>query len=105
DLAQLVLEGESVARPQGLHEARHEALGGEIEDLRLGLALLHVPGNRVQQMGLAQADAAVNEERVEQLLRRGESSGNLLRRGVREPVRGADQEGVESEPRIERRTF
>ena len=70
DLAQLVLEGESVARPQGLHEARHEALGGEIEDLRLRLPLLHVPGNRVQQMGLAQADAAVNEERVEQLLRR-----------------------------------
>ena len=70
DLAQLVLEGESIARPQGLHEARHEPLGGEIEDLRLGLPLLHVPGNRVQQMGLAQADAAVNEERVEQLLRR-----------------------------------
>ena len=105
DLAQLLLEGERVARAQGLHEARHEALGGEIEHLRLGLPLLHVPGNGVQQMGLAEAHAAVDEERVEQLLRRGEGACDFLRRGMREPVRGADQEGGEGQPRIERRAF
>ena len=103
DLAELLLEGERVPRTQGLHEAGHEALGGEIEDLRLGLALLHIPGNGVQQMRLAEPHAAMDEERVEQLLRRGEGPRNFLRRGMRQAVRRADEESGKGQPRIERR--
>ena len=105
DLAQLLLEGERVAGAQGLHEAGHEALGGEIEDLGLGLPLLHVPGDGVQQMGLAEPHAAMDEQRIEQLLRRGEGARHLLGRGVRQPVRGADEEGGKGQPRVERRAL
>ncbi len=69
DIAQLLLEGERVTRAQGLHEARHEALGGEVEHLGFGLALLHLPRDGVQQMGFAQSDIAVHEQWVERRLR------------------------------------
>ena len=105
DLAQLLLEGERIAGAQGLHEARHEALGGEIEHLRLGLPLLHVPGDGVQQMGFAEPHIAVHEQGVEQRLRGREGPRHLLRRGVSQPVRGADQEARKAEPRIERRAL
>ena len=105
DLAQLLLEGERVARAQGLHEARHEALGGEIEHLRFGLALLHVPRDGVQQMGFAEPDIAVHEQGVEQRLRRRERASHLLRGGISEPVRGPDHEALKAEPRIERRAL
>ena len=90
DLPQLLLEGESVARAQGLDETAHEALGGEIKHLGLRLALLHVPGDGVQEVRLAESHIAVQEQRIEQRLRGREGARNLLRRGVSEPVRGAD---------------
>ena len=105
DLAQLLLEGQRVARAQRLHEAAHEALSGQIEHFCLGFPLLHVPRDRVQQMGFAQADIAVEEQRIEQRLRRREGARHLLRRRVSEPVRGADDEAHEAQSRIERRAF
>ncbi len=105
DLAQLLLEGERVARAQGLHEARHEALGGEIEDLCLGLALLHVPGDGVQQMGFAEAHVAVHEQGIEQRLGSRERPRHLLRCGVSEAVRNSDHETRKAQPRIERRAL
>ena len=105
DPAQLLLEGERIARAQGLHEARHEALGGEIEDLRLGLALLHVPGDGVQQVGFAEAHIAVHEQGIEQRLGRRERTRHLLRRRVSEAVRGSDHEACKTEPWIERRAL
>ncbi len=65
DAAELLLEGERVAGAQGLHEAGHEALGSEIEHLRLGLTLLHVPGDGVQQVGFAEANITVQKQWVE----------------------------------------
>ena len=83
----------------------HEALGGEIEHLCLGFPLLHVPGDRMQEVGLAEAHIAVNEQRIEQRLRGGEGARDLLRRGVSEAVRGALDEAREAQPRVERRAL
>ncbi len=59
----------------------------------------------MQQVGFSQTHITVQEQRVEQRLRIGEGLRHLLRRGMREPVRDADQEARESEARIERRAF
>ncbi len=83
DLAQLLLEGERVAGAQCLHESGHEPLGRQIEHLGLRPPLLHVPRDGMQQVCLAEAHIAVDEERVEQLLRRGEGSRHLMRRRMR----------------------
>ena len=52
-------------------------------------------------MGLAQSDAAVEEEGVEALA--GGLSGDAAGAGVRHLVRFADDEGIECETRVERR--
>ena len=54
----------------------------------------------VQQVRLAEAGLAVDEERVVRLRRR---LGDGERRGVREAVRGADDEGVEGVPGVQAR--
>jgi hypothetical protein len=105
DLAELLLEGERVARAQGLHEARHEALCREVEHLRLGLPLLHVPGNGVQEVGLAEPHIAVHEQGIKQWLRGRERPRHLLGGGVSEPVRGADHEARKAQSRVERRAL
>ena len=56
--------------------------------------------DRVEQVGLAEADAAADEHRV--VLRRVARGGGL-RRGERELVRRAGDEGVERVARVERR--
>ena len=67
---------------------------------RLGIVLLHLPGDRVHQVGLAEADAAIEEQRVE---RHRSAVGHAPRRGMGELVRLADDEILEGEARIERR--
>ena len=57
-----------------------------------------VVADRVQQVGLAQAGLAVDEERVVGLGRR---LGHRDRGGVGEPVAGADDEGLEGVLRVE----
>ena len=62
----------------------------------------HVVTDGVQEVGLAQPGVAVDEQRVVGLARR---FCNGDRSGVREPVRGADDEGLEDvlgiEPRLQ----
>ena len=58
DGAELVLEGHGVLAAHGLHELVAEALGRQVEHLGLGRAPLHLPGDGVQQVRLAEADLA-----------------------------------------------
>ena len=57
--AQRLLERQCTLRPQRGDEAVHEFFRGEIEHLALGGGVAG-PGHRLQQMGLAQADAGMN---------------------------------------------
>ena len=102
DAAQRFLEGERGLRFQRRHEAVHEFLGGEIEHLALRPAVAG-PGDRLQQMRLAEAHARVDVERVEHHRLAAPRQRDLLGRRMRERVGAADHEGVESQPRIERR--
>ena len=104
DRAEHLLEAVHVLEAQRRDEAVHELLGGEVEDARLGIVLAHLPGDRVHQVGLAEADAAVEEERVEG---DGAAFDDAFRHpagsGVRELVGLADDEIVEGAAAVERR--
>ncbi len=68
------------------------------------VALLHLPGDRVHQVGLAQADAAVEEQRVEgDLAALGDALGHPAGRGVGELIRLADDEVLEGAAPVDRR--
>ena len=75
-----------------------EALGREVGDRHPGEEPRALVADGVEEMGLAEADPAVDEERVVgarwQLRHR-------LARGLRELVRGADDEGVEGIARVQ----
>ena len=100
DRAELFLESNGILGPERSHELKHELLRREVDDPLARLALLDMQGNGMHQMRLAQADAAVEEKRVE---------GNALSlrhpacRGIGQLVRLADNEIVECEAWIERR--
>ena len=79
-------------------EVVHERLARDVADARVGGVLAHVLRDRLQQMRLAEAGAAVDEERVVGLRRR---FGDRERGRVREAVRRADHEGVEGVLRVE----
>ena len=83
-------------------EAVHEPFGRQIE--HLAIAAVAGPGDRLQQMGFAEPDAGVDVERIEHQRIAAPADGDLFRRGMRERVRAADDEGLERQPRIERRT-
>ena len=68
--------------------------------MRLGIALADRPGDGVHQVGLAQADAAIEEQRVE--ARAGRAFRHAAGAGMGEFVRLADDEGVEGEARLQR---
>ena len=102
DAAQRLLEGERGLRAQRRDEAVHELLGGEIEHLALAAGVAG-PGDRLQQMGLAEADAGMDVERVEHHRLAAPGQRHLLGGGMGERVGAADHEGVEGQPRIERR--
>ena len=72
-----------------------EALGGHVVDAQVGPAAHHLVADGVQQVGLAQARAAEDEERVvgvPRVLRDGHAGG------VRETVAAADDEALERVP-------
>ena len=71
-----------------------------VADPDAGVEALRVVPDRVQQVGLAEAGLAVDEQRVVRLRRRLRDGD---RRGVREPVAGADHEGVEGVLRVQPR--
>ncbi len=81
DRAQRLLEGDRGLRPQRGDEAVHEPLGREVEHLaiRAGVA---GPGQRLQQMRLAEPDAGVDVERVEHHAVATARLGNLLGGGM-----------------------
>ena len=75
-----------------------EALGREVGDRHPGEEPRALVADGVEEMGLAEADPAVDEERV--VGARGQLRHRLAR-GLRELVRGADDEGVECIARVE----
>ena len=103
--AELVLEGHGVLALDGLDELVAEALGRQIEHAGLGCAPLHLPGDGMQQMRLAEPDAGVEVERIEAALLGEHGLGDLDRRGVRHAVGRTDDEAVEGVARIERRAL
>ena len=63
--AQAFLEGGGRAVLHRLDEGRQETFGGQIDDLGLGTQTLGLPGDGVQQMGLAVTVGAAEEDGVE----------------------------------------
>ena len=98
DGAIAVPERERLAVLDGPDHLVREPLGGDVEHARLGLQALHLVAHGVQDVRLAEARVAVDEERVVDL------AGPLRDRHrgrVREPVAGADDERLEREPGAE----
>ena len=77
DGAELVLEGHRVLALDGLDELVAEALGRQIEHVGFGRAPLHLPGDGVLQMRLAEPDAGVEVERIEAALLGEHGLGDL----------------------------
>ena len=65
DRAELLLEGHGVLVAQRADELVHELFGRQVDDPAARLALADVPGDGVHQVGLAEPDAAIEEQRVE----------------------------------------
>ena len=74
----------------GRDEVVREPLGRHVDDPRARVLVVHAVGNRVHEVGLAEAGAAADEERV--VAPRAAAAGRRDRRGVRELVRRADHE-------------
>ena len=98
--AEALLERHRVLLADRLNELVHETFGREVENAPPRLAAAQAPCDRVHEVGLAEADAAVEIERVE-----GEAVDpcDLLRRGMGELVGLADHEFAEGEAAVERR--
>ena len=87
-LAELV----GLAFLNGLNHVVGEPLAGRVDHGLLGEHLAHPMADGVQQVGLAQADAAPDKERIPRLAR---SVGGGHGRGMRQPVAGAHDKGLE----------
>ena len=83
--AEQLLEAHGVLEAQRLDELVHELLGGQVDHLARRVLAADLPGDGVHQVGLAEPDAAVQEQRVER--RRGRSRRRAWRR--RTPARWA----------------
>ena len=77
-----------------------ELLGGQVLDADLGMAVRQAMPDGVEQVGLAEADAAVDEERI---VGRGGVLGHGQAGGLGELVGRADDERLERVPGIEGR--
>ena len=97
--AEQLLEPQGVPAAQRLDELIHELLGGQVHHLARGVLAADLPGDGVHQVGLAEPDAAVKEQRVE---RRDGQLGDALGRREGELVRLADDEVLERAARIKR---
>ena len=76
------------------HYVGHVLLGVNVADLGVGIAILHQVADGLQQVRLAQAHAAIDEQRV---VCGAGVLGDLQRRGPRELIGLAGDEGVEGE--------
>ena len=94
-----LLEVHHVVIAQRPDEPVHELLGGEVADRAARIALADVPGDGVHQVGLAEADAGIEEQRVE---RRDIGFRDPARRRPGELVGLADDERIEGEAAVER---
>ena len=105
DRAELILEVHRRAEAQCANELVHEFLGRQVDHLAARGVQADMPGDRVHQMGLAEADAAIEEERVERhgMDRAGAGLGNPPGGGMGQFVGLADDEILEREARVERR--
>ena len=111
-MATSVVDQQDINPTEAIAEAAHlvvahavdhlvrEFFTADVADECLRLTPLHIVSDGVHEVGLAHADAAVEEERVIRL--RG-PLGDSLRGGHRELIAGADDEGVEVVARIELR--
>ena len=99
DVAVAMAELVHVAGLDGVDELVDEAVAGQIEDARRRLALEHLLADGLQQVRLAQPDAAVDEQRVVRLAR---LLGDGDARGVRQAVARAGDEVLERVIRVER---
>jgi hypothetical protein len=84
------------------NEAVHEFLGGEIQNLALAHGVPG-PGDRLQQVRLAEPDAGMDVKRIEHHRVAALGGGHLLGGGLGERVGAADHEGLEGQPGVERR--
>ena len=98
DAAIPLAEVEDAVVAHGVDHLVHEPLGRDVGELQAGAVLQHVLPDRVHQVGLAETDAAVDEQRVVGA-RRGFGDGPAG--GVGELVGRADDEGVEGVARVE----
>jgi hypothetical protein len=98
DGAEHLLEADRVLFAQRADEAVHELLGREVEDVGLGEIRLKLPRDGVHQVRLAEAHAAVEEQRVE---RDVAAFGHAARGGLGQFVGLADDEILEGELRVE----
>ena len=98
DVAVAALEGDLAVIAQRVDEVVGEFLGGDVLDAHTGKQSLGVVTGRVQQVGLAEAGLAPDEERV---VGAGGRLGDRQGGGMGEPVGGADDEGVEGVAPVE----
>ena len=98
-VAVLAPEGVLGAVPDRLDVVVEERLGRDVADQEVGVVLPHEVGDGLEEVGLAQAGVAVDEQRVvgqRRPLGHGEGGG------VGEAVGRADDEGVEGVLRVQR---
>ena len=98
DVAVAPLEAVGLVVADRVDEVVGELLGAHVAHPGPGEQARAVVADRVQQVGLAQAGLAVDEQRV---VRLGRRLGDGDRGRVREPVARADDEGLERVLRVE----
>lgn len=103
DVAQRILQRQRIIVADRGGEAPHEIFGRQIDDAQSPRVLHRGIGDRLQQVGLAEADGRMDEERVEAHGALTSFRDGLCSRKC-DPVRAAFDEGVEGEAAIERRT-
>ena len=91
-------EGRHAVEADGVDQLVDELLGCQVHDLERRPLLQDLVADGVQQVGLAETDPAVEEERVVAVRR---ALGHRLGGGVGELVGGADDEGAEDVAGIE----
>ena len=97
-LAEAARAGAAILGADRVQQIVGEGLAGDVEHAGVGIASDDGVADGMQEMGLAQADAAVDEQRVIGVSRRlADAQGG----GVGEPVGGPDDEALEGEPRVQ----
>ena len=98
----IVLEAVDGVAPDGLDQVLHELVRRDVADDRPRFTLLDGVAHCLHQVGLAQAHAAVNEERV---VGAAGPVGHLQGRGPGQVVGLAVHEGGKGQPRVQPRAL